>query len=545
MKKFYKYILSLGIVSIFWGLSFAQIQPDAFIVQVEPSSFDVGTPVDMTIKAVKANWDVIKDYEWDVFIDVEWALDFKDFVVPSQGLYTFIPQDQWQKTFSKWLIIKKAGTFTVTSSDISDDSIKWEKTVIVWTTNSSSDVKTITITSPIKNSTEKNEVLEVMWEASDLPNSPFEIYLNSQLSYKGTTSSVGNFTAYITGLKVGTNSLQAKVLDINNVILGESESFDFTFKSVTDWTFNSIQVLPGNTIKAGTKVTFRVSTSDSVTSATIKLSNWRSAPMDLSSAWSFTKDMVIDSEGKIDVSLDLIIDGSTKEYNNITRLISEKSMKIGKVRVFWDSVYKNKLTLTWEVEWWEAAKYSVVFWTRETELSWSAIVSKKEIILEDLTIGQTYYFKVSPLDIDGNIIGTSSSIVQAVVGEIGESLCTVQWIEILDTIIWDRHYLTRDTIQNVEKYIIYRSEFSTSDVEKMQKITETEETRFEYPFNKNAKQEKYSYYVVQAVCKDGKALVIQDVKKVQTWPMENILLFVFVAVFFYATYRLSLFNRVK
>jgi hypothetical protein len=36
----------------------------------------------------------------------------------------------------------------------------------------------------------------------------------------------------------------------------------------------------------------------------------------------------------------------------------------------------------------------------------------------------------------------------------------------------------------------------------MQKIAETNETRFEYPFNKNAKQEKYSYFAVQAICKD-------------------------------------------
>jgi len=50
----------------------------------------------------------------------------------------------------------------------------------------------------------------------------------------------------------------------------------------------------------------------------------------------------------------------------------------------------------------------------------------------------------------------------------------------------------------------------------MQKVTETTETRFEYPFNKSAKQEKYTYYAVQAICKDGKALVIQDVKKIQT-----------------------------
>ena len=72
----------------------------------------------------------------------------------------------------------------------------------------------------------------------------------------------------------------------------------------------------------------------------------------------------------------------------------------------------------------------------------------------------------------------------------------------------------------------------------MQKVGETTDTRFEYPYNPNAKQEKYSYYAVQAICKDGKAIVIDDIKKVKTGPVENILLFVFMSLFFYASYRL-------
>jgi hypothetical protein len=42
------------------------------------------------------------------------------------------------------------------------------------------------------------------------------------------------------------------------------------------------------------------------------------------------------------------------------------------------------------------------------------------------------------------------------------------------------------------------------------------EPRFEYPFNANAKEEKYAYYVVEAICTDGTAVVIDNVKKIQT-----------------------------
>ncbi len=539
MKKIFQHFVFIVISCIFAGFTYGQQQPAAFIVQVEPSSFDINVPVDVVIKAVKSNWDVIKDYEWDVFIDVEWNLDMADYTVPSQGLYTFVPQDQWIKTFSKWLIIKKSGTFVVLASQLDDETIKWEKTVIVWTSKDNENITKIVINSPTKNGIEKTEVLEVIWWSSDLPNSPFEIYINNQLASQWITSSVWWFTAYVTWLIQWENSLQAKILDINNVILGESELIPFTYLPFTDGTFNSVQVIPGNSIKAGTKVTFRISTSDVVTSATIKLSNGRSAPMDLISAWVFSKEILIDTEGKIDVWLDLLVAWEKKEYTNITKLIVEKGTKIGKVRVFWDSVYKNKLTLTWEVEWTEPAKYNVTFGTEESNLNESAIVTKKEIILEDLTIWQDYYFRIIPLDINWEVLWAASDVVKATVWDTSESLCTVQWIEVNETKIWERYYLTRSAVQNVEKYIIYRSERATSDISKMQKVTETTETRFEYPFNRSAKTEKYAYYAVQAICKDGKALVIQDVKKIQTWPMENFLLLLFIVIFLYSSYRLS------
>ena len=116
----------------FIGNTIQAANPDAFVVDVVPSSFDVNQTVDITIKAVNANGDVIKDYQGDVFIEIIGVVDTADYTVPSDGLYTFLPQDQGVKLFSKWLSIKKGGTFTIKVSDIINDSIVGEKTVIVW-----------------------------------------------------------------------------------------------------------------------------------------------------------------------------------------------------------------------------------------------------------------------------------------------------------------------------------------------------------------------------------------------------------------------------
>jgi len=63
---------------------YAATQPDAFIVEVQPSSFDVNEAVDLTIKAVTANGDIIKDYQGDVFIEIDGIADTADYTVPSE-----------------------------------------------------------------------------------------------------------------------------------------------------------------------------------------------------------------------------------------------------------------------------------------------------------------------------------------------------------------------------------------------------------------------------------------------------------------------------
>ena len=68
--------------------------PDTFIVEVVPSSFDANEAVDLTIKAAKADGTIIKDYQGDVFIEIEGIVDTADYTVPSDGLYTFLPEDQ-------------------------------------------------------------------------------------------------------------------------------------------------------------------------------------------------------------------------------------------------------------------------------------------------------------------------------------------------------------------------------------------------------------------------------------------------------------------
>ncbi len=514
--------------------------PDAFVVEVAPSSFDINQAVDITVKAVKSNGEIIKEYQWDVFIEIEGIVDTADYTVPSDGLYTFLPQDQGMRLFSKGLSIKKAGTFTIKVSDIINDSIIGQKTIIVGGETNTTTPDMITLISPVPGGIEKNNIANIMASAPTLPNAPYEIYINNNPVSQGMTNANGDISAYVSGITEWDNILQIKILNANNEVIGESQIVSFGYQPIKDGIFLSIKLQPTGAIKQWEKANFTVNSSDSVTSAQIKLSDGKSIPMDKTSAGIFTKDIVMDTEGTLQVGVDLIVLWQTKSYTGVATLMVDKGTAIGKIRLYSDSIDKSKLNVTRETIG-TAPQYKIQYGTSQNNLTFSTTVQTNEIIIENLNIGETYYFQITPLDSSGNPMGTPSEITEAKIGETVS--CVVVGIKVSDQQIGEKHYLVRTAVNNIEKYIIYRSEFETSEVSNMQKVGETTGVMFEYPFNKLAKQEWYAYYLVEGVCKDGTTLKIDNVKKITVGPAENILLVILISLFVYTIYRLYGFSK--
>lgn len=243
-------ILALGLLSIgFLGNKVQAADPDAFIVEVSPSSFDVNEAVDITIKAVKSNAEVVKDYLGDVFIEIEGIVDTADYTVPSDGLYTFQAEDQGTKLFSKGLTIKKSGTFTIKVSDIINDTIIGQKTVIVGSTVVDTTAETITLISPVPGSVEKNSIANVMASAAGLGNSPYQIYINNSAVSQGMTNANGDISAYVSGITEGDNILQIKILNAANEVIGESPVITFSYQPIKDGVFNGITISPIGVVK--------------------------------------------------------------------------------------------------------------------------------------------------------------------------------------------------------------------------------------------------------------------------------------------------------
>ncbi len=516
--------------------------PDAFLVEVVPSSFDVNEAVDITIKAVTADGSIIKDYLGDIFIEIEGIVDTADYTVPSDGLYTFLTEDQGMKLFSKGLTIKRSGTFAVKVSDIINDTIIGERTIIVGSTPDDTAKEEINIISPVAGGIEKNSIANVLANVPSLPNAPYQIYVNNISVSQGMTTSNGDISAYVSGIQEGDNILQIKVMNASNEVIGESNVISFKYEPINDGVFNSITIDPTGKLKQGQIANFTVKTSDSVTSAQLKLSDGKNIPMEKQTAGTFTKEINIDSKGQIQIDVDLIVLGQTKSYTGVANLFVEEGVGIGKIRIYSDSIDKTKLNVTRETIG-TIPQYRINYGTSENNLNLSVVVQTEEVIIENLAIGEMYYFQITPLDDTGTPMGTASEITETKIGE--ESSCVVVGITITTGQVGDKYYLMRDEVQNVEKYIIYRSDFETNDASQMQKIGETTGTMFEYPFTPNpaSRQYKYAYYVVEAACKDGTNIKIDNTKKIVVGPAENIMLIILISLFGYITYRLYNYSK--
>lgn len=531
MKTFRK-IIWLAIFTLIWSSIVLAAEPDAFYIEVNPSSFSVWESVDVTVSAVTKDGTVIKDYEWDIFIFVEW-LDPKDYSAPSNQVYTFLPSDQWVKLFSKWLKINKAGTYKVTISDLSDTAA-WEATIIVSDSNSWSAEYDIDITYPSSGSTESKTAINVMWWCSSLPNSPVEIYLNKSMVSSWYTDSKWNFNIYISGLKSWANEIQAKIVDIKDVILWQSETIIVNYTTPADGVFNSITISPSNYVKQWDKISITMDTSEWVSSVELLFDNGDSYPMDRISAWSFSKEITVKDSGVFNISATLIVNWTIKTYSGIADIQVEENVWVYNVKFSSTWVDGTSVIMTWE-QLGNSPKYNILYGTQKDNLQKSVIVASTGVLIENLQTDTKYYFQIIPNDAESHASWTPSDIFEYNPEAVYAS-CIIEWITIKSEKIWDKYYLVWDPVENATSYQIYRSDWQ--DMSSKTMVWETSENRFEYYFNPDAETDQYAYYQVQATCADGSNVVIDDVEKVKVWPFENIILILIVTGFVYCIYRL-------
>lgn len=572
-KKYYpnkiqKFFWSLAIASIgfFSYTVFAQnAVPVGFVVQVNPSSMWVNQTVDMTITAVDANKNPVKDYEGDVFIEIDGAITAGDYIVPNDGFYTFIPQDQGSKIFSKGLQVKIPGTFTVKVSDLIDETIKGEQTIIVgnqWQPTLSS----VQVINPVQSGTEQNDTIQVLAKSVNWPNSPFQIFLNDFLVNQWITTEIGDISTFITGAKPGWNALKIQIVNNNNIPVGQSDIINFQY---IPWSWDVCGVLnytPMGSVYSGDVLNFSLSTLDGVGAVELLLNSGFSLLMDKNIPGSFSKAVRISTIWPISVWLIVTKDDGQKQVcTNKASFTSMQRTGVGtfdapicnsaiwKVKFAANGVDKTSLQMSWELSGTVPASYRIQITYTDTwgEHSQTADVNNPSITLKDLNPDQLYFFQILPLDATKQQICPSSSVYSIKPSTMypddkpvaQPETCVIKGIQVMTGMIGDRYFLLRDTVPNADRYIVYRTQEPTLYLSKMQRIGETKDTRLEYPYDPRAPREEFAYFVVEAICKDGKWVVIADIKKVQVWPMDMIFVALLISIFAYGGYRLYVYTK--
>lgn len=553
---------------LFGGVStLAANSPDSFQVEVSPSSADVNQFLDITITAIK-NGQVMKNYDGKFWMSLEEngsLLSAYDATLPDDGLGSMALTNQGKKVYSKGLSLKKSGTFTLKVEDLFNENSTGE-TVLTIRTDGAINYKKIELLSPLQNGKETDSVINVMANAPELVNSRMQVYLNGLMVKEGMTDASGLFNETIPLTKVWTNVLELKSVSITNQIVGLSEKRTFVYEALSDALFKSIAMTPNNNLKLGDKVKFEIFTDDRVSSAKLLFSGGQEYPLDKEKDWLFTKEIMLNVSGENVLGLELTASTQRKSYENILSFSVKDALKIWEVRLSLNPKTASTIDLEWATLWGESKDYAVKYGLTRDNLAWVVFTKEPKASLSGFSYGKTYFFQIlattsehvpegvpsEVVQFDLPILGGTGSLDMALTGGLlttdephgtailDQPLCFVKNIQVSTKKIGNKYYLVWDKVKNVEKYLVYRSEFADGSDRKF--VGETEIPRFEYPFDKTSKEDVYAYYSVEAVCQNGDKLVLTEAEKVKVGPLEDMLVILAATFLLYLMYKLYIYR---
>ena len=560
-----KRLLASSLMITFFGVTFA-VSPDAFQIEVSPSSFAVNQAVDFTIKAIK-NKQVMKNYTGMVFMSVDGIakdsaskLKLTDATISNGGILEMGLADQWVKKYTKGLLITKPGNFTVSVADFTQDTISWSTTVMV-SSDFKAEVRNIQILSPSAWSEENQSTINVMATADTLPNARVQILLNDALAKETTTDANGLINDTISGLKVGTNVLQIKALSVTNEQVGSSEKLVFTYQGQSGNLLKSFTATPNQNLKVWNKVRFELTTEDNVSSAKLIFPDNKEYPLDKEKDGLFSKELMLTQTGSLDVASELSAGPTlSKKYDKMLTLEVADNTQIWEVKIQALTTLAGAIQLDWKVIGWSSPAYAIQYGLTKDDLAGTAITKETTATLSGFTYGKDYFFKIQPLNIQNIVDGLPSDVLeftmpiaswtgpnQTALSASGLEMtpdhptaalptCVVKNIKVSTQKIGNKYYLVRNKIENATKYLVYKSDFADNSDKSF--LGETELTRFEYPFDKTSKEDVYAYYTVEALCADGNKAVLTEAQKVKVGPVEDMMLILTLTMLGYLIYRL-------
>ncbi len=109
--------------------------PDTYNIKVSPNFFWTFEETDFSVSAIKNNLKM-PTYEWYITItifDERWyILKPSEASLPNDWWIEFTQQDQWEKEFKSWLMIRKWWNYKICASDFSNENRSWCNSILVY-----------------------------------------------------------------------------------------------------------------------------------------------------------------------------------------------------------------------------------------------------------------------------------------------------------------------------------------------------------------------------------------------------------------------------
>ena len=243
LKKIFIKILKIFIIFWVWISFITSILNAAETDRLEitiPAKTNVNQAVDIKVSALLKDWSINKDFKDTIYISVVW--DDNATVPYSEVWYEFKPEDNWIKTFSKWLSFTKAWNIKVEVIDLDDTKIEWTAIISVnWVWDN--EKIDIAFESPKTNIKVVENSIKVSLKTR--ANTKVSIQLN-WAEVKSLLSDWSWKVSYtITWLDNWDNILSAQVLNSSWTVAGQTEPIIITVDSslpslqdlvITEWT---------------------------------------------------------------------------------------------------------------------------------------------------------------------------------------------------------------------------------------------------------------------------------------------------------------------
>ncbi|MCT4617298.1 MAG: hypothetical protein N4A38_03760 [Candidatus Gracilibacteria bacterium] len=222
---------------------------DHFLVEMGAEKIKVGEAVDLTIKAVDKDDNVIPSYTGSIFVFSE-SEDIEYPKGADEIIYKYNDSDAGIVKFENAVKFGKIGIQKILVFDENDDSIYGEGEIEVVDKETVVANKEIVINSPDNNSTIASSEVKVsgVTEASH----KVIITINGDKKIETASDEKGNYSINATELKEGENTFEASILDADNNVIGKSEKVKITSKN-SNPIMNAITVEPKDDVESGTR----------------------------------------------------------------------------------------------------------------------------------------------------------------------------------------------------------------------------------------------------------------------------------------------------